>query len=63
MQKHSILYVWRGSEYAFPEGRCKVYKKNSRHRYVKFKSTWYAFWNTSMILANVWPRNVRFENL
>ena len=63
MQKHSILDVWVGSEYASPEGRCKVYKKNSRRFYVKYKSIWYAFWNISMILANTWPRKVKFENL
>ena len=43
MQKNSILDVWTGSEYASPEGRCKVYKKNSRRLYVKYKSIWYAF--------------------
>ena len=36
------------------KSRCKVCKKNSRRRYVKCKSTWYMFWNISMILANVW---------
>ena len=41
----------------------KVYKKNSRHRYLKCKSTWYAFRNISVILANVWPRNIRCEYL
>ena len=32
--KHSILDVWRGSEYASAEkqGRCKVSKNNSRRR-------------------------------
>ena len=40
-QKHSILDAWRDYEYASAEkqGTCKVYKKNSRHRYVKYKST------------------------
>ena len=38
-------------------------KANSRRRYVKYKSTWYMFWNISMILACVWLRNVGFENL
>ena len=59
MQKHFILDVWRGSEYASAEkqGRCKVRKKNSRRRYVKRKSTRYMFWNISMKLANVWLRN------
>ena len=65
MQKYSILDVWRGSEYASADkqDRCKVCKKNSRCRYVKCKSTWYMFWNSSAILANVWLRNVTFENL
>ena len=53
------LDIWRGSEYVSAEkqGRCKVCKKNSLCRYVKCKSTWYRFWNISMILANVWLRN------
>ena len=44
-QKHTILDVWRGSEYASAgkQGRCNMCKKNSRRRYVKFKST-YMFW-------------------
>ena len=54
MQKHSILDVWRGSEFASAEGRCQVYKKNTRRHYVKCKSAWYAFWPILMILANVW---------
>ena len=45
------------------QGRCKVCKKNSRRCYLKCKPTWYMFWNISMILANVWLRKVRFENL
>ena len=57
------LRCLKGSKYASAEGRCKVCKKNSRRRCVKFKSTWHVFWNSSKILANVWPRNVRFENL
>ena len=63
--KKSILGVWRGSEYASAakQGRCKVCKKNPWRRYVKYKSTWCVFWNISMILASVWLRNVRFENL
>ena len=61
-QKHSILDVWRGSEYAFVEkqGTRKVCKKNSWRCYVKCKSTWYAF---SMILANVLLRSVRLNIL
>ena len=45
MQKNSILDVWRGSEYASAakQSRCKVFKKNSRRRYVKYKSTWSVF--------------------
>ena len=41
-QKSSVLDVWRGSEYASAAklGRCKVCNKNSRRRYVKYKSTW-----------------------
>ena len=44
-QKHSILDVWSGSEYTSAEKQVtrKVCKKNSRRRYVKCKSTWYAF--------------------
>ena len=55
-QKQSMLYIWGGSEHASTEkqGTCKVCKKNSRRRYVKCKSTWYMFWNISMILANLW---------
>ena len=33
-----------------------------RHTVKTYWSTWYAFWNISMILANVWPRNVRLKN-
>ena len=50
-------------EYASAEkqGGCKVCKKNSQRRYVKSNLKWYiyVFWNISMILANVWLRNVR----
>ena len=65
MQKHSILDVWSGSEYASAktQSMCKVCKKNSQRHYVKFKSTWYVFWNISMISGNVWLRTLRFENL
>ena len=36
--KNSILDSWKGSEYASAakQGRCKVCKKNSRRRYVKY---------------------------
>ena len=71
--KKSILGVWRGSEYASAakQGRCKVCKKHSRCHYIKYKwlhymkykSKWCVLWNISMILASVWLRNVRFENL
>ena len=63
--KNSILDVWRDSEYASAakQGSCMVCKKHSRRRYVKCKSTWFVFWNISMILASVWRHNVRFENL
>ena len=44
------------------QGRHKVCRKNSRHRYVKYKSMWCVFWNISMILASVWLRNVRFRS-
>ena len=59
------LRCLEGSEYASVEkqGRFKVCKKNSRRRYVKCKSTWCMFWNISMILANLWLCNKRFENL
>ena len=51
--KKSILDVWRGSEYASAakQGKCKVFKKNSRRCYVKYKSTWCVFWNILMILT------------
>ena len=41
-RKHSILDVWKGSEYASAEkqGRCTVRKKNSQRRYVKC-DMWY----------------------
>ena len=32
-------------------------------QYVKCKSTWFEFWNISMILANVWLRNVMVRKL
>ena len=58
MQKNSIVDVWRGSDCASAakQGRYKVYEKNSRRRYVKYKSTWCVFWNIS-ILASAWLRN------
>ena len=37
-------------------------KKNSRRRYVKYKSAWCVFWNISMILASVWLHNVSFRS-
>ena len=59
------LRCLKGCEYgsAAKQGRCKVCKKNSRCRYLKYKSTWCVFWNISMILASIWLRNVRFQNL
>ena len=44
-QKHSILDVGKGSEYASVEkqGTRKVCKKNSWRCYVKCKSVWYEF--------------------
>ena len=62
-QKHSVLDVWKGFEYVSAEGSCKMYKKNSRRRYVKCNSAWYAFGYISTILAKVWQRNVRLEYL
>ena len=62
-QKQSVLDVWKGFEYVSAEGSCKMYKKNSRCRYVKCKSAWYAFGYISTILAKVWQRNVRLEYL
>ena len=63
--KNSTLDVWRGSKYASAakQVRFNVCRKNSRRRYLKYKSTWCVFWNISMTLAGVWLRNLRFENL
>ena len=62
--KNSVLDVWMGSGYASAakQGRCKVCRKNSWRRYVKYKSTWCVFWKIWMILASVWLRSVRLEN-
>ena len=61
MQKHSILDVWRGSEYASAEkqGRCKLFKKNIHCHYVLNLRDMYI----SMILVNAWLRKVMLENL
>ena len=46
MQKHSILDVWRGSEYASAEkqGKCKLFKKNIHCHYV-LNYVWYVYFN------------------